>query len=324
MKTIYLFFCVCAGALILATQAFSEQPKDLAELIESYPSAELSALADAACSSLAELPSRGISASQQDVLSLIQLRDRLIAEESLPHQMLGLQMQRGVDLALFTELVRSELDKRGVEWGATFDAATYDTKILEDLLARNELPENALYENFIGGRGEIARYCKERDVTADDFVSGNVVQKLSGDLKTTVRYLSSSSKLTELNPDDMSDMLFVTMLKTTDEARDIRRVCQVYFADGELPQDSRVLRAKLAADRNMATRSRALTGNRDRAIEVASIMSKLIGNDPDQYNLLLAYYFAPFMSASSELPAGASSASHVASRGIWLKPAEAR
>jgi hypothetical protein len=227
-------------------------------------------------------------------------------------------------LALFTELVRSELDKRGAAWGAPFNAATYDAKILEDLLARNELPETALYGNFISGSGDIARYCKERDVTADDFVSGKVVQKLSGGLRTTVRVLSSSSKLTELNRDDMSNMLFVTMLKATDEARDIRRVCQVYFADGELPQDSSVLRAKLAADRDMATSSRALTGNRDRAIEVASIMSKLIGNDPDQYNLLLAYYFAPFMSASSELPAGASSASHVASRGIWLKPAEAR
>ncbi len=134
-------------------------------------------IAESSYKVLIKAPKQGLRDSLGSLEEIVAARKWLEKTEDVVARILAMKLQNTVDSAVINEMYRKERKKHGRAPKETFKSNSFDTALLKRLLKKNDIDEHMYIDFALALDTEIARFCRENNYTANDFLTHKVFEE---------------------------------------------------------------------------------------------------------------------------------------------------
>ncbi len=276
--------------------------KALSERTTPVPPDTLNEMARMTYEMLLNVPFAGIHDSQRNIDALIVFRHALEVQGRIAERILALRIQEGIDRMLLFEVYQKTLVQLGRTVLPTHQNNSLVSETVMALLKRNAIDAEKYIKSIRTLDGAFANFCRSKNFSTEDFLTGRVVQALPFDMQLLMQDMLSFPggrlKKGEKGATE-DDLLFVLTLRVIDQAIDARILCDVFLSDLPVSRESYLqqIEQRLTLQPNM----RVMDGIYNTPDKVDATWSQYRGEGiaSDEYLILLTYLFLPYLRASN-------------------------
>jgi hypothetical protein len=277
-------------------------PKDVSTLSDAEQANLLNQIAVFSYQILSAVPTTGLSTKRPAIEEIISIRQWLVETRRPLFQLLAIQLQSAVDVAIFNELWRENQTRVSRQVYTPFQTGSFDQALVEALLSLNAVPESPWLEYALHLPGRLTESLIQKNYPLVEYLNGVALEKMPTGLSETFIQLFPLMPWQKLSRTRPGEELLSETLRNIDEARILRMVVKTYSEHGGFPPSatgSIDLRGKAFGTllkQELQTHPQTLTreGSEVLTIDVHGTMERYIEREPLGYLIRLTWRFYPY------------------------------
>ena len=207
---------------------------------------------------LVKVPEKGLEDSRDSLEQIISARKWLERTNDVVARTLAMDLQYGLDSAVFNEMYRREKKKHSRPLKHKFKGGSYNNTLSKNLLKKNVIDEHEYISYALSLDTEIAKFCKENNYDARDFLSGRIFREARDQMVISLWGTHNGEKIPILENVHISqaDLMFAMswtgfttnskreiakfflskVLRSIDATRDVRLLHDIYQEHGSFSE----------------------------------------------------------------------------------------
>ena len=265
-KTSFAFLClticiVANGAEIKDKKPLipkGNSPQNFRKLSADTKADILCGVAEESYKILVKVPEKGLEDSRDSLEKIISARKWLERTNDVVARTLAIDLQYGIDSAVFNEMYRKEKKKHSRPLKHKFKSASYNNTLSKNLLKKNVIDEHEYISYTLSLDTEIAKFCKENNYDANDFLSGRVFREARKQMVISLWGTRNGEKIPVLenayvweanlmftmswtgfrtnSKREIAKFFLSKVLRSIDEARDVRLLHDIHQEHGSFAE----------------------------------------------------------------------------------------
>jgi len=261
-KTSFAFLClticiVANGAEIKDKKPLipkGNSPQNFKKLSADAKADILCGVAEESYKILVKVPEKGLKDSRASLEKIISARKWLERTNDVVARTLALDLQYGIDSAIINEMYRKEKKKHSRPLRHKFKRGSYNNTLSKNLLKKNVIDENEYISYALSLDTEIAKFCKENNYDANDFLSCRVFREAADQMVISLWVTHNGEKIPAIenayvweanlvpvmawagfktnSKREIAKFFLPKILRSIDEARDVRLLHDIYQEHG--------------------------------------------------------------------------------------------